>query len=129
MKTAQLLEGLEFHDKNPYADPLFVDKYGRIIRFTLRPGQEIIAHDAPHSPFYVAVLKGRGVFKGDDGREQSLGPNALAIFDPGEMHTVRALDEELVFIGFLHGTPLKTTDDVGGKISRRAVTTGGKQYE
>ena len=129
MKIAQLLEGLEFHDKNPYADPLFVDKYGRIIRFTLRPGQEIIAHDAPHSPFYVVVLKGRGVFTGDDGREQSLGPNALAIFDPGEMHAVRALNEELVFVGFLHGTPLKTTDDVGGKISRRAATAERKQHE
>ena len=129
MKTAQLLEGVEFHDKDPYADPLFVDKNGRIIRFTLRPGQQIIAHDAPHSPFYVVVLKGRGVFAGDDGREQSLGPNALAIFDPGEMHIVRALDEELVFIGFLHGTPLKTTDDVGGKISRRAKMTGAKQHE
>jgi quercetin dioxygenase-like cupin family protein len=129
MKIAQLLEGLEFHGENPYADPLFVDKYGRIIRFTLRPGQEIIAHDAPHSPFYVVVLKGRGVFTGDDGREQSLGPNALAIFDPGEMHAVRALNEELVFVGFLHGTPLKTTDDIGGKISRRAATAERKQHE
>lgn len=128
MKTAQLLEGLEFHEKNPYADPLFVDKDGRIIRFTLRPGQEIVAHDAPHSPFYVVVLKGQGVFIGDDGREQHLGPNSLAIFDPGEMHTVRALDEELVFVGFLHGAPLKTTTDVGGKISRRAQMAGEQHH-
>lgn len=37
MKTIQLLENLEFHDKNPYAEPLHVAKTGRILRFNLRP--------------------------------------------------------------------------------------------
>jgi hypothetical protein len=29
----------------------------------------------------------------------------LVVFTPGESHQVRALDSELVFVGFLHGIP------------------------
>lgn len=103
MKTMHLLEGLQFHDKDPYAQPLFVDKTGRVLRFTLRPGQSIREHNAPDSPFYAVVLKGQGMFAGSNGKEQQFGPNSLLVFDPGENHLIRALDEELVFVGFLQG--------------------------
>jgi quercetin dioxygenase-like cupin family protein len=103
MKTIQLLKNLEFHDKNPYAEPLHVDKVGRALRFTLKPGQQVVEHNAPESPVYVVVLKGHGLFAGGDGQEQQFGPNALLIFDPGEEHAIRALDEELVFLAILHG--------------------------
>lgn len=105
MKTAQLLKNLVFHDKNPYAEPLFVDKAGRILRFTLRPGQNIREHDAPHSPVYIVVLQGQGMFAGGNSAEQRFGPNDLLIFDAGELHAIRALDEELVFVAFLQGAP------------------------
>jgi quercetin dioxygenase-like cupin family protein len=52
MQTVQLLADLVFHDKNANAQPLFVDQQGRILRFTLKPGQSIREHNAPHSPFY-----------------------------------------------------------------------------
>lgn len=103
MKTIQLLEGLEFHDKNPYAEPLHVDQKGRALRFTLKPGQSVKEHNAPESPVYIVVLKGHGLFAGGDDNEQPFGPNALLIFDPGEDHSIRATDEELVFVAFLHG--------------------------
>ncbi len=118
MKTMQLLEKLEFHDSNPYAEPLYVDENGRALRFTLKPGQSIAEHSAPHSPFYVVVLKGHGMFAGADGKEQRLGPNTLIIFDPGENHAIRATDEELVFVGFLHGVPEAKGGRRGGKMSR-----------
>jgi quercetin dioxygenase-like cupin family protein len=105
MKTVQLLEGLEFHDKDPYAQPLHVDKQGRALRFTLRPGQSVQEHNAPQSPVFIVVLKGHGLFSGGDGAEKQFGPNALLIFDPGEDHAIRAMDEELVFVVFLHGAP------------------------
>jgi quercetin dioxygenase-like cupin family protein len=47
MKAYSLLENLEFHDKNPYAEPLLVNENSRILRFTLRPGQEVREHEAP----------------------------------------------------------------------------------
>jgi quercetin dioxygenase-like cupin family protein len=70
----------------------------------LKRGQSIREHNAPSSPFYVVVLSGQGVFAGADEVEQTLGPNALLVFEPGEDHIVRAL-EDLVFVGFLHGAP------------------------
>jgi quercetin dioxygenase-like cupin family protein len=105
MKTMQLLERPEFHDKNPYAQPLWVAEDGRILRFALRPGQSVREHSAPHSPVYIVVLKGEGMFAGADGQEQQFGPNALLIFNAGEEHSVRALNEELVFVTFLHEAP------------------------
>lgn len=105
MKTIPLMENWEFKAKDPYAQPLFVAHDGRILRFALRPGQMVREHQAPHSPVYIVVLKGQGMFTGPNGKEQQLGPNALIIFEAGENHTIRALDEDLVFVTFLHGAP------------------------
>lgn len=116
MRSISLLEGLEFH-KNPYAQPLFVDAAGRILRFSLQPGQSIEEHGAPGSPFYVVVLRGHGMFAGGDGKLQRFGPNALLVFDTGEHHSIRALDEELVFLGFLHGVSGTRPGKVGGEMA------------
>jgi quercetin dioxygenase-like cupin family protein len=118
MRTMNLMGELEFHERDPYAQPLYVDQYGRAIRFMLKPGQTIHEHKAQSSPFYVVVLKGQGVFTGGDGREERVGPNALLVFEPGEAHSVRALDEEFVFIGFLHGVPGTRPDHVGGELGQ-----------
>ena len=118
MKSKQLLEDLEFHDQQPYAQPILVDKYSRILRWMLKPGQQIEEHNVPESPFYVVVLAGRGVFTGADGQEQEFGPNSLLIFDPAEAHTVRALNEELVFVSFMQSVDTMRSDRTGGEISR-----------
>ncbi|MGA2504998.1 MAG: cupin domain-containing protein [Anaerolineales bacterium] len=104
MKSINLTENWKFSDKGSHAEPLFVDKNGRVILFTLKPGQSIREHHAPSSPFYLVVLSGKGVFAGGDRKEQTMGPNNLLVFDSGEEHSIRAL-EELVFVGFLHGAP------------------------
>lgn len=105
MKTIDLLENLQFGNKDPRAEPLHVDRQGRAILFTLKPEQSIREHNAPSSPFFVVVLKGQGVFTGGDGVEHTCGPNTLLVFDAGENHAIRAIGE-LVFIGILHGSPL-----------------------
>jgi quercetin dioxygenase-like cupin family protein len=119
MRTEQLLEQLTFHDDHPYSEPLLVDAHGRILRFTLKPGQSIAEHNAPHSPFYVVVLQGHGIFSGRDGKEQKVGPNTLLTFDPAENHAIRALDENLVFVGFLQGVLTTRADRVGGELGRK----------
>ena len=116
----QLLDDLKFQATNPVADPLFVDKDGRILRFCLRPHQTIVEHEVPHSPVYVLVLQGHGVFTDGSGQETRVGPHALLVFDPGEKHTVRALDEELVFVGVLHGAPGTREGRTGGELGRTA---------
>jgi len=118
MRSMGLLDQLEFHDTDPYAEPLFVDENNRVLRFTLKPGQSIVEHNAPHSPFNVVVLQGRGLFAGGDGQERSFGPNSLLVFDPGEHHSIRALDEPLVFVGFLHGAPRAQKGRPGGRMSK-----------
>ncbi len=105
MKATSLLENLKFGAKDAHAEPVHTDRKGRAILFTLTPGQSIREHNAPSSPFFVVVLKGQGVFAGGDGKEQTCGPNTLLVFDAGENHAIRAL-EDLVFIGILHGAPL-----------------------
>jgi quercetin dioxygenase-like cupin family protein len=105
MQSIPLYDNWVFHDNDPYAEPLFVDDNGRILRFTLKPGQSVQEHTAPNSPVYIVVLKGTGLFSGDDKREQQFGPGALLIFDTGEPHAIRAEDEELVFVAFLQGVP------------------------
>jgi quercetin dioxygenase-like cupin family protein len=110
MKTIQLLEELEFGEERPIAKPIHVDENGRLLRFTLRPGQSVKEHSAPSSPVYIVVLKGNGLFSGEDEKEYLFGANSLLIFKPQEKHTIRALDDELVFIALLHGAPRKGID-------------------
>lgn len=118
MKSTQLLDELEFHDPVPFAQPLLVDQNSRILRWMLKPGQQIEAHKVPDSPFYVIVLKGRGMFAGQDGQEQEYGPYSLLIFEQGEVHSVRALGEELVFVSFLKGAETMRPERAGGEIGR-----------
>ena len=105
MKSVQLLEGLEFDDANAHSQPLLVAPEGRILRFTLRPGQVVREHQAPHSPVYIVALKGQGMYAGGDGKEHQFGPNALLIFEAGESHSIRAMNEEVVFVTFLREAP------------------------
>lgn len=118
MKSKQLLEALAFHDAVPFAQPLLVDQHSRILRWMLKPGQQIAEHKVPDSPFYVVVLKGRGIFAGQDGKEQEYGPHSLLIFEQGETHMVRALDEELIFVSFLQGVDSMRPERTGGEIGR-----------
>jgi quercetin dioxygenase-like cupin family protein len=118
MQLFNLLENFEFHEDSAHAQPLYVDKDSRIFRFMLKPNQGIEEHSAPSSPFIAVVLKGHGYFAGPDGKEQRVGPNQLLLFGPDEQHTVRAGDEEFVFLGFLQGAPLVRPDHVGGELGR-----------
>ena len=107
MKIVQVLEDLQFNNKNEHghAQALYADKNGRALRFTLTPGQSIKQHNASESPVYIIVLQGRGIFTGDDGQEHQAEANSLIIFNAGETHSGRALDEDLVFVSILHGSP------------------------
>ncbi len=116
MESFRLLEDLEFHAEAPYAQPLLVNSAARILRWTLQPGQQVREHAAPGSPFYVVILKGRGAFAGPDGREEIVSVGTLLLFGPGESHSVRALDEQLVFIGFLEGVESMRPDRTGGAL-------------
>lgn len=105
MLAFQVEQDYIFHDRDPYAQPLFVDKTGRILRFMLKPGQSVVEHTAPHSPVYIVVVEGKGLFSGADGAAQPFGPGALLVFEPGEPHAIQAQEEALIFVAFLQGAP------------------------
>lgn len=105
MKSLSLVQNVKFHAEAPYAEPLFVSDEARILRFALRPGQVVQEHNAPHSPVIVTVLKGQGLFAGADGVWQQLGSNSLIIFGAGENHSIKAVNEDLIFMIFLREAP------------------------
>lgn len=110
MKTFALFENVVFNDANPNAEPLHVDRHGRILRFALKPGQVVREHRAPNSPVNIVILQGQGLFAGGDGQEQKLGPETMILFDPGENHAIKALDEPLIFMVILHEAPNPSRD-------------------
>ncbi len=107
MRTIELLAGVEFKEKQPHAQSLHSNLEARALRFAFLPGQRIKTHDAPHSPIHIIILQGKGVFSGRDGVERECGPGMMVVFDTGEIHTVRALDEDLVYVSIYNGVPTK----------------------
>lgn len=105
MKTVALLANVEFNEKRPRAQSLHSNKEARALRFAFLPGQSIKSHDAPHSPVHLIILQGKGIFIGGDGVERECAPGMLVVFDAGETHTVRALDEDLVYVSIYNGVP------------------------
>lgn len=105
MKTFAIFDNVIFNDTNPHAESLYFDQNSRILRFALKPGQAVREHNAPHSPVNIVILQGQGLFAGEDGVEQRLGPQTTILFDPGENHVIRALDEPLVFLVILREAP------------------------
>lgn len=104
METHHLLENLEVVHRGDkaHAQALHADENGRALRWTLLPGQSVQPSTSPHSPVYLVVIQGTGYFAGDDGVEQILSANDMAVFAANETHTARAEDEQLVFIAILH---------------------------
>ena len=105
MEYVNLMEGIKFNESHPIAQSIHADKNGRLLQFALKPGQELKEHSSPSSPVYLLVLKGEGVFKGENDSQATAGPGSILIYDIGEKHSVKAGDNELVFVASLHGSP------------------------
>ena len=118
MQHFPLLEQLEFHEDEGFAQPLLVTRNQRILRWMLRPGQTIGTHSTPGTPFNAVVLAGEGLFAGADGLEHRVGPGSLVVFDVAEPHSVRALDSGLVFVSFMEGSEVVQPDNPGGLLGR-----------
>jgi len=103
MQAMNLLDNLEYRADAPSRQAVHVSPNGRIVRFALKAGQSIPPHRAANASLCILVVKGRGLFAGEDGVKREFGPGAFLVFEPGESHSIDALDEELVFIAILHG--------------------------
>lgn len=121
MRVMDLLQDVTFRETAPTAEPIYFDPHGRILRFSLQPGQQIAKHKVPTSPLYIVILQGEGVFRGGDGTERRVGPNTLLVFDPAEEHAVWAEDQELVFVAFLRSVPGARPEKAGGTLVRDEI--------
>lgn len=104
MKTLTLLDNeLVFGEHGPYAQQLLSDTIGKVVRYTLKPGQAMDETHAPFMPRYFIVMQGEGLFKtADNDSGEKVGPGSMVIFAPREDNTIQALDTDLVVVGFLH---------------------------
>ncbi len=107
MEHVDLMQDIKFNDSHPIAQSIHADKNGRLLQFALEPGQELKEHSNSTSPVYLLILKGEGVFRGDNGSQAVAGPGSIVIYDVDEKHSVKAGEEELVFVAILHGSPRK----------------------
>ena len=105
MKVINPNENINFNEEHAIAEPLFINKNNRLLRFSLLPGQSIKEHRSPSSPVFISIIKGRGVFWGEDGEKKEVDSDSIIIFIQNETHGISALDEELVFLALLHGSP------------------------
>lgn len=101
MKVLNALDHTVFGEHGPYAQQLNSDQIGKIVRYTLKPGQELDETHAPFLPRYFVVLQGSGMFISEDGSMKQCSVGDLIVFDPKEENSIKADTEDLVVIGFL----------------------------
>ncbi|MEM7007707.1 MAG: cupin domain-containing protein [Thermodesulfobacteriota bacterium] len=107
MEHVELLKDIKFSDEHPIAQSIHADKNGRLLHFALEPGQEIKEHSSPTSPVYIVVLKGEGTFYSGDGSNIKAKLGSIIMYEVGEKHSIKAGEEQLVFVAILHGAPRK----------------------
>ena len=75
----------------------------RLIVFRLAPGQAVPPHSNA-STVTLTVVSGRGFASGGDD-EQALTPGQTVVFEPNELHGMRAESEELVLLATITPRP------------------------
>lgn len=105
MEIIKQKENIHFNDSHAIAETLFVNDNNRLLRFSLKPGQSIKEHSSPSSPVFITIVRGKGLFWGEDGVKKEIDQDSMIVFKKHEFHGISALDEELVFIAVLHGAP------------------------
>jgi quercetin dioxygenase-like cupin family protein len=75
----------------------------RLVVFRLSPGQAVAPHTST-STVMLAVLGGRGLVSGAEG-ERPVVPGDVVVYEPGELHGMRAPDEELTLLATITPRP------------------------
>ena len=75
----------------------------RMVVFRIAPGQEVPPHTTS-STVTLAVLAGRGVLSGGDGEREGE-PGEVAVYEPNEMHGMRAGAEDFLLLATITPRP------------------------
>ena len=79
----------------------------RLVAFRLAPGQEVKPHRST-STVALHVLSGDGLLSGEaDGgvREEPVAPGEVMVYEPNELHGMRATDIELLLLAVITPRP------------------------
>jgi quercetin dioxygenase-like cupin family protein len=79
----------------------------RLVVFRLAPGQAVPSHRSA-STVLLSVLKGSGMLSGDcDGipTERACATGELVVYEPNELHGMRATDVELILLAVITPRP------------------------
>jgi quercetin dioxygenase-like cupin family protein len=83
----------------------------RLVVFRLGPGQTV----APHrnaSTVMLTAIAGRGMARGAD-EEHPIAPGDVVVFEPNELHGMRAVDEELILLATITPRPGERARETG----------------
>lgn len=75
----------------------------RLVIFRIEPGQTVAPHTNP-STVMLSVIAGSGNVSGAEG-ERSVRAGQIVTYDPGELHGMRAGDEQLVILATIAPRP------------------------
>jgi len=87
----------------PASELLHDEANVRVVAFHLLPGQRIAPHNSP-STVLVQVVSGSGRFHGAED-DALLTAGQSAVYAPGEMHAIDAIDEPLRFLAIITPRP------------------------
>ena len=99
----------------------------RLIVFRIAPGQAVAPHRNP-STVMLTVISGRGFIRGGDD-ERAAAPAETVVFEPNELHGMRAELEELVLLATITPRPGTRSTDAAESvtIARATATTSSEE--
>ncbi|HEY9514772.1 MAG TPA: AraC family ligand binding domain-containing protein [Gemmatimonadaceae bacterium] len=75
----------------------------RLVVFRIEPGQQVAPHTSA-STVILSIVSGSGTVLGAEG-ERSVRAGELVVYEPHELHGMRALDEQLVIAAAITPRP------------------------
>lgn len=75
----------------------------RLVVFRIEPGQQVAPHTST-STVVLSVVSGSGVVLGAEG-ERSVAAGEMVVYEPHELHGMRALDEQFVIAATITPRP------------------------
>jgi len=97
----------------------------RLIVFRLAPGQAVPPHSNA-STVMLTVVSGHGFARGGDD-ECALAPGQAVVFEPNELHGMRAESEELVLLATITPRPGNRLREMPETVTAIARATTGAQ--
>lgn len=75
----------------------------RLVVFRIEPGQQVAPHTNP-ATVILSITSGSGIVLGAEG-EREVRSGEMVVYEPGELHGMRALDHQLVITAVISPRP------------------------